>query len=122
MRPSLVLEFICTLYSLTGAFGLEPSRSPQKYYSKFENSNLSIPEPSPHSLAPGQRQAVLGGLIQNYLSTMMDLEVITWLAHGTLLGWYWGQKIMPWDTDLDVHVRNLTFLASYYVQHDRLPI
>ena len=29
----------------------------------------------------------------------------TWLAHGTLLGWFWGKKIMPWDNDLDVQMR-----------------
>lgn len=24
--------------------------------------------------------------------------------HGSLLGWWWGQKVLPWDTDIDVYV------------------
>jgi phosphorylcholine metabolism protein LicD len=23
---------------------------------------------------------------------------------GTLLGWYWGQRIQPWDTDIDIQM------------------
>jgi hypothetical protein len=32
-------------------------------------------------------------LIQSYLVTMEDIGVETWLVHGTLLGWYWNQKV-----------------------------
>ncbi|KAK0778853.1 mannosyltransferase [Friedmanniomyces endolithicus] len=47
---------------------------------------------------------------------MNALGVTTWLAHGSLLGWYWGQRRLPWDDDLDSHLMldNLEFLASYY--------
>ncbi|RSM16483.1 hypothetical protein CEP52_000145 [Fusarium oligoseptatum] len=34
----------------------------------------------------------------------------TWIAHGTLLGWWWNGQIMPWDYDLDVQVANHTLL------------
>ena len=39
--------------------------------------------------------------------------------HGTLLGWYWNRKVMPWDSDLDVMVseKSLHFLASYCVSN-----
>ncbi|KAF2458427.1 hypothetical protein BDY21DRAFT_342480 [Lineolata rhizophorae] len=40
----------------------------------------------------------------------------TWIMHGTLLGWWWNRRIMPWDSDADVMVseRAMAFLASYY--------
>ncbi|KAI9203401.1 LicD family-domain-containing protein [Polychytrium aggregatum] len=28
-----------------------------------------------------------------------------WIAHGTLLGWYWGKKIQTFDDDIDVQMR-----------------
>jgi len=29
-------------------------------------------------------------------------NLIYWLAHGTLLGWSWNQRNLPWDVDIDV--------------------
>lgn len=47
---------------------------------------------------------------------MDELGIETWLAHGTLLGHHWGQKILPWDTDIDVQVSmtTLRYLATNY--------
>ena len=55
-------------------------------------------------------------LLQTYLSTMHDLGVETWIMHGSLLGWWWNRKVMPWDSDVDVQVSeaSLDFLASYH--------
>lgn len=70
--------------------------------------------------------------MQTYLATMTDIGAETWVMHGTLLGWWWNQKvralhhvdffaliihqILPWDSDLDVQVSESTihFLAKYY--------
>ncbi|KAB5582661.1 LicD family-domain-containing protein [Coniochaeta sp. 2T2.1] len=57
-------------------------------------------------------------LIRSYLTVFRDLGVETWLAHGTLLGWWWNGKIMPWDYDLDVQVSNAT-LAYLGEHHNR---
>jgi hypothetical protein len=58
----------------------------------------------------------LTALIRTFLSTMADLGAETWIMHGTLLGWWWNEKILPWDSDLDVQVteRTMGFLAKYY--------
>ncbi|CAM1504598.1 Fc.00g021890.m01.CDS01 [Cosmosporella sp. VM-42] len=55
-------------------------------------------------------------LIQTYLSTLRDLKVQTWLMHGTLLGWWWGRQVMPWDLDADVQVTeaDMYYLAAYH--------
>ena len=58
----------------------------------------------------------LTAMMQAFLATMSDIGAETWIMHGTLLGWWWNQKILPWDSDLDVQVDEptITFLAKYY--------
>ncbi|KFH44473.1 hypothetical protein ACRE_047740 [Hapsidospora chrysogenum ATCC 11550] len=64
---------------------------------------------------PEQRDAIRA-LIQTYLSTFRALGVQTWLMHGSLLGWWWGKKIMPWDMDADVQISesDMYYLAAYH--------
>lgn len=78
------------------------------------------------ALSDEDRPIHLRALIQTYLSSMHDIGIETWLAHGTLLGWYWNRKIMPWDADLDVQIseKSMNHLADYYnmtVHHFKLP-
>jgi len=63
-----------------------------------------------------ERKRDLANLVQTYLATFADIGVETWLMHGTLLGWWWNRKVLPWDSDIDVQVTeaSMTFLASYY--------
>ena len=49
-----------------------------------------------------ERGLTLRYLIRSWLSVSRELDLETWLAHGTLLGWWWNGRIMPWDMDLDV--------------------
>jgi LicD family len=58
----------------------------------------------------------LTALMKTFLATMNDIGAETWIMHGTLLGWWWNQRILPWDSDLDVQVdeQTITFLAKYY--------
>lgn len=69
-----------------------------------------------HQLSYVDQQTNLSAAIQAYLGTMADLGIETWIMHGTLLGWFWNRKIMPWDSDIDVQVElaDMHFLASYY--------
>lgn len=54
--------------------------------------------------------------MQTYLATIRDLGIQTWLMHGSLLGWWWGKKVMPWDFDADVMVSeaDMYMLAAYH--------
>jgi phosphorylcholine metabolism protein LicD len=47
---------------------------------------------------------------------MNDIGAHTWIMHGSLLGWWWNRKIMPWDSDIDVQMSELSmkYLADYY--------
>lgn len=55
-----------------------------------------------------KHRLVLRNLIRSYLSTTDGQGVETWIAHGTLLGWWWNGRIMPWDWDIDVQVSGAT--------------
>ncbi|KAI1083983.1 LicD family-domain-containing protein [Whalleya microplaca] len=68
------------------------------------------------TIAYAEHRAALRHLIRAYLSTFRALGVETWLAHGSLLGWWWNGRIMPWDYDLDVQVTAATMarLALYF--------
>ncbi|KAI0006678.1 LicD family-domain-containing protein [Xylariaceae sp. FL0662B] len=68
------------------------------------------------TVAYAEHRAALRLLIRSYLSTFQDLGIETWLAHGSLLGWWWNGRILPWDYDLDVQVTATTLerLALYF--------
>src|ERR1700722_319452 len=38
-----------------------------------------------------------------------EKQIPSWIAHGTLLGWWWGGSFLPWDSDIDVQM-NANFL------------
>ncbi|SPO03506.1 related to mannosylphosphorylation protein MNN4 [Cephalotrichum gorgonifer] len=55
-----------------------------------------------------EHRTVLRELIRSYVTNFEKMGAETWIAHGTLLGWWWNGKIMPWDYDLDVQVSTAT--------------
>lgn len=63
------------------------------------------------ALAYAERQAALHHLVQSYLSVFASLELETWLAHGSLLGWFWNARNLPYDADVDAQVSGETMLA-----------
>jgi len=61
-----------------------------------------------------ERQVTLRALIRAYLLLFENFQLETWIAHGTLLGWYWNAKILPWVSSkhlTDVYDNVLTFLV-----------
>jgi hypothetical protein len=54
-------------------------------------------------------------MIRAYLRFFKDNGLETWIAHGTLLGWWWNGKMLPWDPDIDTQVSDLTlsYMANY---------
>lgn len=62
---------------------------------KFFNK-LNIGEP--------EQVASLHRLLKNWLQFSRDNDIHTWIAHGSLLSWYWNGLLFPWDTDIDVQV------------------
>ncbi|KAF2205433.1 hypothetical protein GQ43DRAFT_362392 [Delitschia confertaspora ATCC 74209] len=57
-------------------------------------------------------------MIRAYLKFFTDQGLDTWIAHGTLLGWWWNGKMtqrLPWDWDMDTQVSGATL--DYLGQH-----
>ena len=63
---------------------------------------------------PDHLHTILKSLLETYYSQMRRWNVETWIAHGTLLGWYWNNDLLPWDTDVEVQmtIESLQALAQ----------
>ncbi|KAF3000821.1 hypothetical protein E8E13_006620 [Curvularia kusanoi] len=47
-------------------------------------------------------------MMRAYLDFFRANNLDTWIAHGTLLGWWWNGQRLPWDFDLDTQVSHAT--------------
>ncbi|KAL4809379.1 LicD family-domain-containing protein [Aspergillus unguis] len=91
-------------------YGLNTSEE-YKYFQEPGNDEIHahydsrfFKEPVPKE----QRSQVLTQIVHSYFEFFNTNELETWLAHGTLLGWWWNGKIMPWDWDIDTQVSEAT--------------
>lgn len=50
------------------------------------------------------KKAVFHRMARAWLRFAHSAGLKTWLAHGTLLGWYWNGLSLPWDNDIDVQM------------------
>lgn len=51
-----------------------------------------------------EQTLVLHRLVRTWLSFCRKNGITTWVAHGSLLSWYWNGIAFPWDNDIDVQV------------------
>ncbi|ATZ57669.1 hypothetical protein BCIN_15g02200 [Botrytis cinerea B05.10] len=136
MRPPTFLGAIATISILLDSFAHasprpneEPSASVEKRESSFPPKIKAKRHDTKYFHEPGgndilghydiryfqgnpvtyeEKQDSLQYLIKSYLTTFRERNIETWIAHGTLLGWWWNGKIMPWDWDLDTQVSAAT--------------
>lgn len=47
---------------------------------------------------------ILHGLLLAWLRFTSANNLTTWVAHGSLLSWYWNGMVFPWDADIDVQM------------------
>ncbi|KAJ1565577.1 hypothetical protein HK405_012044, partial [Cladochytrium tenue] len=48
--------------------------------------------------------AQLEGLFAAWSRFSAHAGVKAWLAHGTLIGWFWSRQVLPWDDDIDLQI------------------
>ncbi|CUM65346.1 uncharacterized protein PRCAT00002981001 [Priceomyces carsonii] len=65
-----------------------------------------------------ERRAILHRLTRAWLQFTNSIGIVSFLAHGSLLGWYWNGMSLPWDQDVDVQIttKSLLLLARNYNQ------
>ncbi|AOA61329.1 hypothetical protein PP7435_CHR1-1200 [Komagataella phaffii CBS 7435] len=65
-----------------------------------------------------RKRSVLHRLLRNWLVFNYQQGSPTWLAHGTLLSWYWNSLMFPWDYDIDVQmpIKSLNNLCANFNQ------
>ncbi|KAL4900297.1 hypothetical protein BDW74DRAFT_162050 [Aspergillus multicolor] len=95
---------------LWNTYGLNTTEE-YKYFQEPGNDEINahydsrfFKEPVPKE----QRSQVLTHIIHSYFEFFNGHKLETWLAHGTLLGWWWNGRIMPWDWDIDTQVSEAT--------------
>lgn len=67
------------------------------------------------TLSQDQKQVSsrLSLLFQAWSRFCQQEQLTWWLAHGTLIGWSFNQKILPWDVDIDVQTTTNELLVNY---------
>ncbi|ODQ77787.1 hypothetical protein BABINDRAFT_168748 [Babjeviella inositovora NRRL Y-12698] len=72
-----------------------------------------------------EQRIVLHHMLRTWLKFTGEFGFTTWLAHGSLLSWYWNGLSFPWDNDMDVqmslealHAMTLQFNQSLVVGLD----
>lgn len=65
-----------------------------------------------------EQELTLHRMVRTWLSFCRKQGIRTWMAHGSLLSWYWNGIGFPWDNDIDVQVpiMDLHKLAMYFNQ------
>lgn len=113
LRVSVLFWFAARLAAVSDASG---DGVPQKYFHESPARSHSDDRFDRGPLSNGELCSRLSCLITFFLYTMNDIGAETWLMHGSLLGWYWNRKILPWDLDLDVQIteKSMQHLSSYY--------
>ncbi len=92
------------------------TNSTSRYRYFKEGSLLELPHLSHYDLRfyynriePIDRLAILHRIARSWFRFTNRLELKTWIAHGSLLGYYFNGLIMPWDDDLDVQITASSF-------------
>ncbi|ORY40222.1 hypothetical protein BCR33DRAFT_852934 [Rhizoclosmatium globosum] len=52
----------------------------------------------------GMALQALSEMLKAWTEFAESNEIIYWMAHGALLGWFWNGRLLPWDVDLDVQM------------------
>ncbi|KAL9618100.1 MAG: hypothetical protein Q9160_007170 [Pyrenula sp. 1 TL-2023] len=123
-RPQQPADLSPTRVDAVSPTTTQPSPSPSHSQNEWEKNGLVEWEKKKYFKEPGgddilghydnrfyhgvvkdvERRDTLLHLIRAYLMTMREIGLDTWIAHGTLLGWWWNGRMLPWDWDVDVQV------------------
>lgn len=63
-----------------------------------------------------REQVILDRLLRNWFRFAEEKGIISWIAHGPLLSWYWDGLMFPFDIDIDIQMPSaeLNRLSRHY--------
>ncbi|KAK9461594.1 LicD family-domain-containing protein [Lipomyces oligophaga] len=102
-----------------------PATGPPKYYSEPQVKNQKgkgwhglhyDKRYFKRDISKAEREERIRMMLHAWLQFNEDYGLQTWIAHGTLLGWWWNGQPMPWDVDVDVQmfVKTMAELAKHH--------
>lgn len=65
-----------------------------------------------------REKIILDRLLRNWFRFAKNKGIVSWIAHGPLLSWYWNGLMFPYDIDIDIQMPSseLNRLAKFYNQ------
>lgn len=81
----------------------QDAREEKFFKEPIENSNYDI-RYYQEKLKPAAVRSSLVKLLTAFSQLCSRHGLEFFLVHGSLLGWFWGRQILPWDDDIDVSV------------------
>lgn len=105
-------------------FSVATQKSPPKYFLEARIFNTVIGDHYDWRFFGGikinteEQELTLHRMVRTWLSFCRKQGITTWMAHGSLLSWYWNGIGFPWDNDIDVQVPLLSLhkLALHFNQ------
>src|SRR5271170_477222 len=91
-----VVVLLATIVSTTSA---------RKYFDEPKGAGLSHYDARYFrgKVSSEKRAETLSELIVAFLDIMQSEGIVVWLAHGTLMGWYWNGHALPWYVKFESH-------------------
>ncbi|KAK9454306.1 LicD family-domain-containing protein, partial [Dipodascopsis uninucleata] len=101
----------------------QPSKAPPKYFFEAHIKKKKKVHELHYDrrffkkeLSESERLNAIREMLGAWFSFIQENEVESWIAHGTLLGWWWNGEPMPWDVDVDVQmfVKTMEYVSNQY--------
>ncbi|ODV96103.1 hypothetical protein PACTADRAFT_49510 [Pachysolen tannophilus NRRL Y-2460] len=84
--------------------GVSTKESGSHYDWRFFNGFITESKINEHDDVLEKHRIHLHKLLRTWLQFTYQTGIITWIAHGSLLSWYWDGISFPWDADIDVQM------------------
>ncbi|AGO11389.1 AaceriACR141Wp [[Ashbya] aceris (nom. inval.)] len=106
----LAMEYVSPMPPRPGKYFSEPEKAKWPEHQKHLDARFYWPMQS------RQRAQQLRRLVRCWEQFAKNEQLLYWLAHGSLLGWYWQGTGLEWDADHDVQLplRQLEYLALHF--------
>lgn len=102
------LNFRESSYLESLKYSIAVEKNPPKYFSEAKIIGHAMGDHYDwrffNGLHHDDKVATLHRMVRVWLSFCRKHDITTWLAHGSLLAWYWNGIAFPWDDDIDVQV------------------